>query len=83
MPQANASMLTVGNVSSYVGFTNTSADEYISAKEECANVGFNLANATESEINGFTKEQLEAGNCGEALALLQLKKMLVNTVCLV
>lgn len=54
-------------------------EEYIAAKEEASNVGFDLANATESEINAFVQEAIEAGNCGEALALLQLKKLLVNS----
>ena len=54
-------------------------EEYIAAKEETANAGFDLANATESEIDAFVREALESGNCGQALALLQLKKLLVNS----
>ncbi len=54
-------------------------EEYVAAKEEAANAGFDLADVTESEINAFVQEAMESGNCGEALALLQLKKMLVNS----
>lgn len=56
-----------------------SYEEYIAAKEEAALAGFDLANATESEINAFVQEAIESGTCGEALALLQLKKLLVNS----
>jgi len=54
-------------------------EEYIAAKKECADAGFDLANATEDEINGFIQEQGGAENCGVALATLQLKKLLVNS----
>ena len=54
-------------------------EEYIAAKEEAADAGFDLANATESEIDAFVREALESDNCGQALALLQLKKLLVNS----
>lgn len=54
-------------------------EEYTAAKQECANAGFDLANATEEEIVNFIAEQGGAENCGEALALLQLKKLLLNT----
>lgn len=54
-------------------------EEYTAAKQECANAGFDLANATEEEIANFIAEQGGAENCGEALALLQLKKLLLNT----
>ena len=53
-------------------------EEYIAAKQECADAGFSLANATESEISAFINEQGGAENCGVALATLQLKKLLVN-----
>ncbi|MCM1201398.1 MAG: hypothetical protein NC312_09215 [Bacteroides fragilis] len=53
-------------------------EELIVAKEYLAQTGQELASATDSEVNAFILEQIEAGNCGEALALLQLKKMLVN-----
>jgi len=53
-------------------------EEYIAAKQECADAGFSLANATESEISAFINEQGGAENCGIALATLQLKKLLVN-----
>lgn len=56
-----------------------SYEEYIAAKEEAALAGFDLADATESEINAFVQEAIESGTCGEALALLQLKKLLVNS----
>lgn len=54
-------------------------EEYTAAKQECASAGFDLANATEEEIANFIAEQGGAENCGEALALLQLKKLLLNT----
>lgn len=52
--------------------------EYVAAKEEAAQAGKNLANLTEDEISKFTMEQIASDNCGEALAILQLKKLLVN-----
>lgn len=61
---------------SSLGYTYS---EYTAAKQECANAGFDLANATEEEIANFIVEQGGAENCGEALALLQLKKLLLNT----
>lgn len=51
----------------------------IVAKEYLAQTGKELATATEEEQTAFILEQIEAGNCGEALALLQLKKLLVNS----
>lgn len=53
-------------------------EELIVAKEYLAKTGKDLSSATEEERTAFILEQIEAGNCGEALALLQLKKMLVN-----
>lgn len=53
-------------------------EELIVAKEYLAQTGKELSAATEEERTAFILEQIEAGNCGEALALLQLKKMLVN-----
>lgn len=53
-------------------------EELTVAKEYLAQTGKELASATEEEQTAFILEQIEAGNCGEALALLQLKKMLVN-----
>ncbi len=53
-------------------------EELIVAKEYLAQTGKDLASATEEERTAFIFEQIEAGNCGEALALLQLKKILVN-----
>lgn len=54
-------------------------EELIVAKEYLAQTGQELASATEEEQTAFILEQIEAGNCGEALALLQLKKVLVNS----
>lgn len=54
-------------------------EELIVAKEYLAQTGKELAAATEQEQTAFILEQIEAGNCGEALALLQLKKLLVNS----
>lgn len=56
-----------------------SYEEYVAAKEEATKAGFDLATATEDEINEFVQEQIESGNCGQALALLQLKKLLLNS----
>ena len=63
-------------MASSLGYTY---EEYIAAKEEAADAGFDLANATESEIDAFVREALESGNYSQALALLQLKKLLVNS----
>ncbi|MDE7015954.1 MAG: hypothetical protein K2P65_00060, partial [Lachnospiraceae bacterium] len=57
-------------------------EELAVAKEYLALTGDELALATDNEANAFILEQIEAGNCGEALALLQLKKMLVNNTLL-
>ena len=54
-------------------------EELIVAKEYLAQTGKELTTATEDEQTAFILEQIEAGNCGEALALLQLKKLLVNS----
>ena len=53
-------------------------EELIVAKEYLTQTGKELASATEDERTAFILEQIEAGNCGEALALLQLKKVLLN-----
>ena len=62
-------------MASTLGYTY---EEYAAAKEEAASAGFDLANAAEEQINAFIREQGGAENCGAALALLQLKKLLVN-----
>lgn len=55
-----------------------SYEEYVLAKEECAEAGFDLANATQDEIDAFMYEEDGSIKCGQALALLELKKQLVN-----
>ncbi|MDE7355001.1 MAG: hypothetical protein K2O06_18435 [Acetatifactor sp.] len=51
-------------------------------KEYLAATGKELALAADSEAAAFMAQQAEAGNCGAALALLQLKKLLVNNTLL-
>ena len=53
-------------------------EELALSKKYLALEGKELAEATGSEVLAFIAEQAEAGNCGAALALLQLKKLLVN-----
>ena len=53
-------------------------EELALSKEYLAQEGKELANATDSEVLAFMAEQAEAGNCKEALAALQLQKLLVN-----
>lgn len=53
-------------------------EELIVQKEYLAQTGQMLSEVTDAEATAFILEQIEAGNCGQALALLQLKKMLVN-----
>lgn len=57
-------------------------EELAVAKEFLADRGYELSAASINEANAFILEQMEAGNCGEALALLQLKKMLANDTLL-
>lgn len=54
-------------------------EELIAQKEYLAQTGKLLSDASDEEATAFILEQIEAGNCGEALALLQLKKLLVNS----
>ncbi len=56
-----------------------SYEEYTAAKKEAALAGFDLTNKTEAQIDAFVKEAIESDTCGKALALLQLKKLLVNS----
>ena len=53
-------------------------EELALSKEYLAQEGKELANATDSEVLAFMVEQAKAGDCGKALAALQLKKLLVN-----
>ncbi len=53
-------------------------EELAVAKKYLAQEGKELSAASLDDANAFILEQIEAGNCSEALALLQLKKMLVN-----
>lgn len=53
-------------------------NELALSKLYLAETGEDITNASENEVAAFIVEQIEAGNCGQALALLQLKKMLVN-----
>lgn len=54
-------------------------EELIVQKEYLAQTGKMLSDVSDEEATAFILEQIEAGNCGEALALLQLKKVLVNS----
>ena len=53
-------------------------DNLISKTNALADAGIDLANATEVEMQAFVNESVSAENAGEALALLHLKKALVN-----
>lgn len=53
-------------------------DALISNTEALKEAGLDLANATDAEIQAFVNESVSAKNTGEALALLQLKKALIN-----
>lgn len=53
-------------------------EELALSKEYLAENGKELTQATDSEVLAFLVEQAEAGNCGAALAALQLQKFLVN-----
>lgn len=53
-------------------------DNLISKTNALADAGIDLANATEAEMQAFVNESVSAENAGEALALLHLKKALVN-----
>ncbi len=55
-----------------------SYQQYIAAKEECANTSLNLQTATQDEINAFVNEQIAAGTLGQALAQLEFNKELVS-----
>ncbi len=69
----------VQNASEVVAEALTAKTEELAvAKEFLAQNGYELSAASADEANAFILEQIEAGNCSEALALLQLKKMLVN-----
>ena len=53
-------------------------DNLISKTNALADAGIDLANATEAEMQAFVNESVSAEHAGEALALLQLKKALIN-----
>lgn len=53
-------------------------DNLISKTNALADAGIDLANATEAEMQAFVDESVSAEYAGEALALLHLKKALVN-----
>lgn len=53
-------------------------DNLISNTEALKEAGLDLATATDDEIEAFLAESVSAEYAGQALALLQLKKMLVN-----
>lgn len=53
-------------------------DNLTSKTNVLADAGIDLANATEAEMQAFVNESVSAENAGEALALLHLKKALVN-----
>ena len=53
-------------------------DNLISKTNALADAGIDLVNATEAEMQAFVDESVSAEHAGEALALLQLKKALIN-----
>lgn len=53
-------------------------NELALSKLYLAETGKEIANASEDEVTAFILEELAADNCGQALALLQLKKLLLN-----
>ena len=55
-----------------------SLTELSALRKAASDAGFDLANATDSEISMFIWEQTEAGNCAQELYALQLKKVLLN-----
>ncbi len=57
-------------------------EDYAAAKKECADAGIDLTDKTEQEIEKLTWQQIAAETCGQALALLQLKKALSNETAL-
>ena len=56
-----------------------SLTELSALRRNASDAGFDLANATDSEISMFIWEQTEAGNCAQELYALQLKKVLLNS----
>lgn len=56
-----------------------SLTELSALRKAASDAGFDLANATDSEISMFIWEQTEAGNCAQELYALQLKKVLLNS----
>ncbi len=57
-------------------------EDYAAAKKECADAGIDLTDKTEQEIEKLTWQQIATETCGQALALLQLKKALCNETAL-
>ncbi len=55
-----------------------SYEEYAAAKQEAADAGLDLVNATQQEIQDFLFEEDGIVKCSEALALFELKKRLAN-----
>lgn len=55
-----------------------SLEELAELKRAASDAGYDLTDKTEEEISDFITEQIEAGNCSEALYLLALKKELLN-----
>ena len=56
-----------------------SLTELSALRKAASDAGFDLANATDSEISMFIWEQTEVGNCAQELYALQLKKVLLNS----
>ena len=64
-----------------LGVTNSEIivfEALISNTNALEEAGIDLANATNEELNAFVNEAVSADNLGQALAILQLKKFLVN-----
>ena len=53
-------------------------EELALSKKYLALEGKELAEATNSEVLAFMRQEVEAGNCSDALVTLQLKKLLAN-----
>lgn len=53
-------------------------EELLVQKQYLAETGKELSSATEEEVTAFIAEQIEAGNCSQALALLKIQKILCN-----
>ena len=68
-----------------MGVTNSQIvafESLLNNTDALSDAGFNLAKATDSEMEAFVNEHVSAEYAGQALALLQLKKLYCNNVTL-